>query len=123
MTTAWFAVALTIVASFISGIAPNMLKKGAKKFTLNPRKLLRKPSLLLKNWGVLLGVTCDVTSAIINIVALRFGDLSVIFPVGSLLYVWSCLFAVKINKEKMNTIKWAGVLLIVIGVIMVTRGI
>ncbi len=122
MSTAWFAVILVAVSTIFSGLSPNFLKKGAKKFTLNPIKLWKKPSLLLKNWGVITGVSCDIISSIMNIVALRFGELSVLYPINSLTYVSSCLFAVRFLKEKMTLLKWSGVVLIVIGVVLVTRG-
>ncbi len=122
MTTAWFAVILVAVSTIFSGLSPTFLKKGAKKFTLNPIKLWKKPSLLLKNWGIITGVSCDIISSIMNIVALRFGELSVLYPINSLTYVSSCLFAVRFLKEKMTLLKWSGVVLIVIGVVLVTRG-
>jgi len=122
MSTAWFAVILVAVSTIFSGLSPIFLKRGAKKFTLNPVKLWKKPSLLLKNWGVITGVSCDITSSIMNIIALRFGELSVLYPINSLTYIFSCFFATKFLKEKMTKLKWAGVLLIFIGVLLVTAG-
>lgn len=122
MSTAWFAPLIVIASSLFSGLSPTFLKKGAKKFTLNPFKLIRRPSLLLMNWGVIAGIAMDILSASMNIVALRFGELSVLYPVNSLTYIWSCIFASAFLKEKMTRIKWTGVLLIVIGVVLVTAG-
>ncbi|MEM2916216.1 MAG: EamA family transporter [Candidatus Woesearchaeota archaeon] len=122
MSTAWFAPLIVVASSIFSGLSPTFLKKGAKKFTLNPFMLVRKPSLLLMNWGVIAGIAMDILSASMNIVALRFGELSVLYPVNSLTYIWSCVFASAFLKEKMTRIKWIGVLLIVIGVVLVTAG-
>jgi len=122
MNTAWFAVILVAVSTIFSGLSPIFLKKGAKKFTLNPVKLWKKPSLLLKNWGVITGISCDIISSIMNVIALRFGELSILYPINSLTYISSCLFATKFLKEKMTLLKWSGVLLIVIGVLLVTAG-
>ncbi len=122
MSTAWFAPLIIVVSSIFSGLSPTFLKKGAKKFTINPFKLIRKPSLLLKNWGVIAGLGLDVFSASMNIVALHFGELSVLYPVNSLTYIWSCVFASAFLKEKMTKLRWLGVLLIVIGVVLITAG-
>ena len=61
-------------------------------------------------------------ATIVFIPALRGGELSVLYPFISLSYVWVSLLSIKILKEKMNSFKWMGVALIIIGVSFIGFG-
>jgi len=86
------------------------------------RGLLRNPLRIIKHPFIILGVSCDLIAAVLNIIALRFGELSVLTPISALTYIWACLFSVRILKERMTQRKWLGVSLIVVGVVLVTLG-
>jgi len=122
MNTAWLGFGIVIFATFVSALGPIYMKKGAATFTLNPRKLLKHPSLLLKNYNVIVGCTVFGVSAIFFVIGLRFGELSVLYPLTALSYVWACLFSTKMLGERMTKQKWFGIAAILIGVTLISLG-
>jgi uncharacterized membrane protein len=119
-----FLIGVLIVglATIVSALGPIFMKRGAERFSLNPRKFLKDSSVLFKNWGVILGCLFFGTSAVIFVVALRYGELSVLYPITSLSYIWACLLSIKFLNERMNAPKWAGIFAILIGVALIGLG-
>jgi len=118
MTTTLLSIGIMIIATIISGISPIFLKKGTKKFDL--LKTLRNPFRLLGNKLIMLGFSFDLLSAFLNVIALRFGDLSVLTPIGGMTYVWACVFSMRFLHERMTKRKYAGIGFILLGVILLT---
>jgi uncharacterized membrane protein len=58
-------------------------------------------------------------STIFFILALRIGELSVVYPLTSITYIFITILSVYFLKEKMNQYKWLGILFIIVGVILV----
>jgi uncharacterized membrane protein len=54
--------------------------------------------------------------------ALQGGELSVLYPLVSLGYVWVCLLSIRFLGERMNSVKWTGVAFIVAGVALIGVG-
>ncbi len=115
MATALWAMGLVVLATFVGAIGPILLKKGAGKFSLNPLTQLR-------NYSLIAGVLTYCLSSLIFIPALRGGELSVLYPLVSIGYVWVCLLSVKLLNEKMGTLKWVGIFLIIVGVSLIGLG-
>ncbi len=61
-------------------------------------------------------------STIIFIPTLKYGQLSVLYPLVATSYMWTTLVAVKFLGEKMNRFKWIGIILIIIGVSLIGMG-
>jgi drug/metabolite transporter (DMT)-like permease len=55
------------------------------------------------------------------ILALRHGELSVLYPIISLSYVWVAIAAVLVFHESMNAIKVVGIATIIFGVAILGR--
>ncbi len=60
-------------------------------------------------------------STILLTLALRDDELSILYPVISLTYVWVTVLSVMIFKESLNAFKVAGITVIVIGVAVLGR--
>jgi len=58
-------------------------------------------------------------ATLIYIPALRGGDLSVLYPIISLSFVAVSLLSVWLLKERMNLLKWIGIVLIIAGVSLI----
>lgn len=90
-----------------------LLKKGISK--------LKFKELLLSKFlwcgGGLYGF-----SIIPYLVALRMGELSVVYPFVSTAYIWTMLFSVKFLGEKMNKWKWISLIGIIMGVVLIGLG-
>ncbi len=115
MATSLFAVVLVIVATFIGAFGALFLKYGAERLT-------RKNKFTFINHQLLLGVFFYGLSSIFFLFALKNGELSVLYPITSLSYVWISLLSIKILGEKMNFFKWLGILAILIGVSLIGFG-
>ena len=115
MKTELWAVGLVMLASIVAALGPIFLKKGSKQFKLNIKSLM-------KNTNLIIGVLLYGASTVLFIPALRGGDLSVLYPLVSITYVWVSLLSVKMLNEKMNKFKWLGIALIIIGVSFIGLG-
>ena len=115
MATQLWAAALVIIAVTIGGFGPIFLKRSSKTFTLNPFDMI-------KNYNLIIGVLFYAFGTILFIPALKGGDLSVLYPLVSLGYVFVCLYSRWLLKERMNRYKWAGIIFILIGVSLIGIG-
>lgn len=106
------AVFLVLISSVFSSIGSVLLKKGSKSFNFN---LIKQ----IKNTTMILGLFLFVASSVIYIIALKMGELSVLYPVAAAQYVWVSLLSKKYLKEQINHIKWIGIVLIIFGIIII----
>ena len=95
---------------------------GALLFKLASANVNRNPLSLLKNSRIYGGTLLYGLSALIFVYALRFGDLSALYPVAGLSYVWISLLSIKFLGEKMNGYRWTGISLIIFGVVFIGLG-
>lgn len=115
MATQLWAIILVLSATLIGAFGPILLKKGSAK-------KLSKIKSLATNYHLFGGIGLYAIGTILFIHALKGGDLSVLYPLVALSYVWVSLLSVKFLGEKMNKFKWIGVLLIIIGVTFIGIG-
>jgi drug/metabolite transporter (DMT)-like permease len=71
---------------------------------------------LATNYAMWLGLACYGISTVLLVLALRDGELSLLYPVISLTYVWVILLGALVFHESINVYKGAGVILICGGV-------
>ena len=108
------AVSIVVTATVIGAFGSLLLKTGSSRVNLNPFDQI-------KNWRLILGIFLYGISAIMFIVALKRGDLSVLYPITSLSYVWIAFLSNKFLGEKINSFKIIGTILIVMGVILIAQ--
>lgn len=77
---------------------------------------------VIKSPLVISGLFLYVISAAIWLVVLSAVDLSFAYPFIGLTYVMVLILSRFILKEDVNLIRWAGALIITIGVIVISRG-
>jgi len=77
-----------------------------------------KPFLvaLLGNYQLLLGYTAHSCNALLLILALKDGELSLLYPIIALTYVWVNLLSMYFFHESMNLWKGVGIALVIAGV-------
>ena len=115
MATQLWAIGLVILATLIGAFGPILLKKASAK-------RLSKLSSLATNYHLFGGVALYAIGTLLFIPALKGGDLSVLYPLVSVAYIWVSLLSVKFLGEKMNKLKWLGIVLIIIGVSFIGIG-
>jgi len=62
------------------------------------------------------GAGLYVTSALLNVVLLRFMDYTILYPMTAVTYIWALIISSLFLREKITKSKIAGVLLICVGV-------
>jgi drug/metabolite transporter (DMT)-like permease len=117
---------LVFGCTVFAGFAQVLMKYGA----LHPMPAINLADLssvlpfviaLLGNWPLLLGYSLHACNAFLLIMALRHGELSVLFPIYALSYIWVDLLSLYFFHEHMNVWKTAGILLVMGGVALLGR--
>ncbi len=81
-----------------------------------PKRLGRLPQPLFAGY-CLYGL-----NTVLLVFALRDGELSILYPIIALTYVWVTILSVVLFHETMNFFKLAGVTIVVIGVAVMGKG-
>lgn len=90
------------------------LKKGSSNLTLDIKRWK-------ENLDIAAGFLLYGTSTIFYLFALQHGELSVVYPLTSLSYIFISFLSIQYLGEKMNKNKWIGIVLIIIGSFLVVR--
>ncbi|MCF7871699.1 EamA family transporter [Candidatus Woesearchaeota archaeon] len=102
-----------IIVSFLGASGITLIKKGIpSKFSLKG---------FINEW-IIYGVACYGISTIIFILIIKMADLSVVYPLTSLSYIFVILLAAKFLGEKINKHKWIAIMLIIIGNALISFG-
>jgi len=112
-TPIWTMVVISI-ACVIGAYAALLLKKASGKMSFSFKFLFSKE--------LITSVSLYGFSTVMFIPALKFGELSVLYPLVATSYIWTSIFSIKFLGEKMNIWKWLGVLVILIGVSFIGLG-
>jgi multidrug transporter EmrE-like cation transporter len=110
------AIGLVILAVLVGSFGPIFLKKSSSTFTI------RRPLDNLKNHNLFIGLLFYAFGTVCFVPALKYGELSVLYPLLSLGYVVVALYSRIILKEKMNIYKYAGIAAILVGVSLIGIG-
>ena len=107
---------LVFCCTFLGAAAQILLKTGANHLT--------HPSLsnVLTSIPLMGGLSLYGLSTLLLVLALRDGELSMLYPVIALTYVWVTLLSFVIFHDRVNPFKLAGIAIIVIGVGVLGRG-
>ena len=105
---------LVAVASFIGSFGAVFLKLGSAQM----RHSLRK----IANVRLAAGVAMYLLSSCFFIVAIRDGELTVLYPLVSLSYVWTLIWSRLFFKEPFTRDKLVGLFLILVGVSFIGLG-
>ena len=106
------AIILSLFCALLGSMGQTFFKIGSKKIGVN---LLS----WFTNWQIILGMCLYGLSAILFIVALKYGKLSILYPIIATSYIWVTVISKYILKEQINYFNWIGVLLIICGVFMI----
>lgn len=115
MNQLYLAIIITIIATLFGAVGSLLLKIGSAKFKLNIKTLIT-------NYALIIGLVCYGLGSILFIFALKYSDLSYLYPFISLSYVWAAILSVKYLKEDMSKWKWIAITIIIIGVSFIGFG-
>ncbi len=115
MTTPVASMLLVFLASFLGSFGAVFLKSGAEK-------LHREIKTLILNWRLALGVGFYLFSSFFFVLGIRRGELTVLYPMVSLGYVWTLLWSRIFFKESMTRNKFLGIGLVLAGIVLLNVG-
>ncbi len=105
---------LVLVASFIGSFGAVFLKLGSAKLHGGFWKIF--------NLQLAIGVALFMGSSFFFVMGIRHGQLSVLYPMVSLGYIWTLVWARLLFKEPFTRQKFLGLALILLGVSFVGMG-
>ena len=105
---------LVFMASVVGSFGAVCLKMGSAKIS--------RSVLSFANRDLVLGVALYLGSSVFYALAIKGGPLSVLYPMVSLGYIWTILWARLFFNEPFTKQKFAGLLLILLGVFFVGLG-
>lgn len=109
MKTQLWAIILVLLANLIGSFGPIYLKKASSNFRFNIKKILA-------NFQLWFGLSFYGIGTVLFIIALKGGEISVLYPLVGTIYIWVSFLSIKMLGEKMSFYKWLGVFLIILGV-------
>jgi multidrug transporter EmrE-like cation transporter len=111
---------LVVCCTIIGAAAQVLIKKGASALVGNPTMLETALAMVLTP-ALFAGYSMYGISTILLVLALRHGQLSLLYPVFAMTYVWVTILSVVIFHESMNPYKLAGIVTIVAGIAVLGR--
>lgn len=115
MKTHTLSLFLVFICTLLNALAQILLKLGTKK-------LSQDFYYLITNYQLILGVFLYMLSAILLIYSLKYGQLSVLYPIISLTYVWVAILSIYWLYEIMTFKQMTGIASIMIGVFFIAKG-
>ena len=111
MTTPVSSMLLVLVASIFGSFGAVFLKMGAEK--------LKAGLLNIISWQAALGVGLFLLSSVFFVMGIKHGELSVLYPMVSLGYVWTLLWSRLFFKEPVTKQKFVALGMILTGIVFI----
>jgi multidrug transporter EmrE-like cation transporter len=109
------SILLVFACTILGTLAQLLMKTGMEHFK-------PEPMALLTNLPLVAGYALYGINTVMLVLALREGELSVLYPIIALTYVWVTLVSYIRLHEPPNIYKNIGVMAIIAGVIVIGRG-
>ena len=110
-----FGIVIMILCTLLTAFGQLFFKYSSQDLQLNFISLIT-------NHNLILGFLFYGVGAVLLIMALRFGDLSVIYPFISLTFIWVMIISIIVFNEKVNSFKINAIILIILGIMMIGGG-
>jgi len=116
---------LMILAVTAGTVGDLLLAKGMKELgdlsTMNLRGIIEVTLRAMTEWKIVVGTTMLALFFFLWLAVLSWEDLSVALPLQALNYVLVALLAKYILHEHISPLRWAGIALVCIGVMLITK--
>ena len=107
--------AWVLTGSVIGSLGAVGLKAGAKHVEMNILGLM-------KNWKLALGLGLYLLSTVFFVKGIAHGEISVLFPLVSLGYIWTSIWSKLFFGESFTREKFLGLGLIIVGCVLLGLG-
>ncbi len=110
-----WAIIIVFLTTLITSLAQVFIKKGLTGFELTL-------PFILSDYSLITGWVLYALAAVLLIIALRLGELSVVYPVIASSFIWVTILAAIIFHDVIGPLKIAGITLIIIGISLIGLG-
>jgi multidrug transporter EmrE-like cation transporter len=115
MATKRLAIGLIAICSVLSGVAQVFFKLGSETLSFDIISLL-------SNYNLIIGILLYNVSFIFLMISFKYGELSVLYPIFGLSYVWVAVFSHYFIHEIISTQKIIGIIVILAGITFIGMG-
>src|ERR1700761_7149703 len=115
MHTPASSIILVLFGSFIGSFGAVFLKLGAEHMQGSLARILN-------NYWLAIGIVLYLLSSVFYIMGVAQGQLTVLYPMVSLGYIWAILWARLFFKEPFTLSKIGGLMMIIFGVALINFG-
>jgi len=109
-----WTILLILVTALLAAVGQLLFKWGAAAVTMNPLSWIL-------NWPLIGGLALHGLGFVLMVVALKHGNLSILYPVLATSYIWVAWLSVRFLGEPFSGLQWGGVALIVAGIGLIVR--
>lgn len=109
MKTKIWSIFLMIIVTFLISVAQLFYKIGANRLEFNFINIIT-------NYPLIIGIVIYGIGAVFFVVALKGGEVSVLYPMLATSYIWVNLLSKYFLGESLNFFKWLGIIFIFAGV-------
>ena len=109
MNTKSSAILMILFSTLLTSTAQLFLKLSVKTLKFDALSILT-------NYHLIMGFLFYSIAGILTIIALRQGEVTILYPIFATSYVWVSLSSHFILGEEITTFRWFGIILIVFGV-------
>jgi drug/metabolite transporter (DMT)-like permease len=115
---------IIILASILLGSFGQIsLKHGMNKIdVIGIRQILINVFKVFKNPFIIMGIFFYATSSLMWLFAMTRLDISFMYPLVSLSYLFTTIFAIMFLNEKVKSKRWVGLTLIILGAVLMMFG-
>ncbi len=115
MNTPVVSIVWIFMAGFVGSFGAVLLNYGASRLAFN------NPALVT-NWRLAAGIAIYLLSFVFFVQGMRHGELSVLYPLVALGYLWTVLWAKLFFGEPLTWGKFAGLAMILVGISVLFLG-
>lgn len=116
---------LMLLAVTAGTVGDILLAKGMKELgdlsTMNLRGIMETAFRAMTEWKIVVGTAMLALFFFLWLAVLSWEDLSVALPMQALNYVLVAILAKYLLHEQVSPLRWAGITLVCIGVILITK--
>jgi len=113
--TSFFAILLVIFCTLLTSAGQLLLKIGTQNLQPNWQALIT-------NYALIGGIVLYGLGAVVLIIALKHGELSILYPFIALSFIWVMILSIFILHEQVVAWNWIGVFFILCGVSFIGKG-
>ncbi len=115
MATKLWAMGVILFCTALTSTAQIFYKFAAEKLSFNILSIITNVNLLM-------GMLLYAVGGILLILSFRGGEVSVLYPIIATSYIWVSFLSIYFLGEVMNPYKWAGVFIIMAGIVLIGYG-